>query len=101
MLSTTAADTLITAWAFWSRGDNVFPKRPGNHWRFMRQTGYRKSVRVPWYDPDDMLLVDRALAQLKRTHSQEWGCIKAVYVERRQRSDKKLERALTVFCSLY
>lgn len=101
MLSITSADSLITAWAWWSNDDRDLPKPPGNHWHFMQQTGYRQSAPVPLCDPEDMLLVDRAMAQLKRSYDWEWRCIKAFYLEKRQRSEAKLTRALTAFCSVY
>lgn len=101
MLTIVSADSLITAWAWWSNDDGDLPKPPGNHWHFMQQPGYRQSTPVPLCDPEDMLLVDRAMAQLKRSYDWEWRCIKAFYLEKRQRSEKKLERALTAFCSVY
>lgn len=101
MITKVSADNLITAWVWWINDDSDLPKPPGNHWKFMQQEGYGQSTPIPLCDTDDMLLVDRAMAQLKRSYDWEWRCIKAFYQEGRQRSEAKLERALRAFCSVY
>lgn len=102
MITLDAADILLSTWAWWSGLSDGGPRPPGNEpvWRNARAS-YRKSKLRPSYDPDQMLVVDAAVATLKREQESHWLVLKAYYCEKKRRSERKLEAALRQFAAVY